>query len=167
MISHTNKSASVEALDRIVGSKGFSQAARAAYLVVKDDENSEVRLLLPGKVNHGKDRTGFRYRIIEEEVDVAGPTPKLEWLGEVELTASEALADQAGRARGASRVEEARDWLIEQLAAGPVPSSELKSRADAAGVSWRAVERAKDTIGARTAKVGKTWEWRMPASAPR
>ena len=157
VITHTNKSTSVDALDRIAGSKAFSQAARAAFMVLKDDVDPDKRMLLPGKNNLGNDRTGFAFRLVEEQVEGAGSTPRLEWLEEVALTASEALSEQAARVNGATRVAEAGDWLRDLLAEGPVEANEVKLRGETAGFSLRSLQRAKAELGVRSEKRAAHW----------
>jgi putative DNA primase/helicase len=59
--------------------------------------------------------------------------------------------------------EEAELFLLEALAEGPRPMNDLKSRAQATGVSERTLKRAKNALAivSRRADGGK-WYWELP-----
>jgi hypothetical protein len=49
------------------------------------------------------------------------------------------------------------------LCNGPVPTAELKERAEADGLKWRTVERAKAALGVQAGRIdyddSKPWAW--------
>jgi GTPase SAR1 family protein len=51
LVAHTNKSQAQRAVDRIAGSAGMKNAVRLAYLLDRDGENADLRLLMPVKRN--------------------------------------------------------------------------------------------------------------------
>ena len=66
--------------------------------------------------------------------------------------------------------DEAAEWLSATLHDGPVASKELKERAEADGISWRTVERAKEELGVIATRQGEpgkrgagAWAWTLPA----
>ena len=73
------------------------------------------------------------------------------WEDEViEVSADEALraADGNGDAgSGATRLDEAKEWLRERLANGPVPVRDLREQCEADGISWSTGTRARRAIG--------------------
>ncbi len=156
-VSHLNKSNSGPVIYRTMGSLAFVAAARSVWAVCKDEQQSERRLFLPVKNNIGIDTLGMAYSIIDGRVV---------WETEpVSISADEAMGPVDERKRGGGdAVSEAKTWLADQLAEQPVPSNELKQRAERDGLSWRTVERAKTALGIENAPVGfgKPWAWRLP-----
>jgi len=171
LVTHLNKSGGGKALYRAIGSIAFAAAARCAYAVCKDSENPARRLFLPTKNNLGPDHSGLAYTL--------GMGPDSTTIPVV-LWEREAVTDSADEAMGGAekpqdaetKVErsEAEEWLSSLLAAGPVPSNTVKRRAAADGLSWRAVQRAKEAIGVRPSKAGFAkdgeWSWSLAAKQP-
>ena len=60
--------------------------------------------------------------------------------------------------------EEAEAFLKELLSDGAVPAKQVRSDADAAGLTWATVRRAKDRIGIKPHKAGMDagWLWSLP-----
>jgi putative DNA primase/helicase len=163
-VSHLRKSGG-EALMQVMGSLAFVAAARAAYVVVKDQDNPARRLVLPIKNNLGEDQTGYAFRIDRERLSNGIETSRTVWEAEsVAVTADEALAPlQAAEERSA--VQDAGDFLRGLLASGPVPSRQVKAGANAGGHAWAAIRRAQKALGVRVEKCGmlEGWEWRLPS----
>jgi hypothetical protein len=162
-VTHLNKSAG-PAMYRSMGSLAFVAAARAVWAVVKDQEDCSKRLMLPIKNNLAADTSGLSYNLV-----VPGGAPCLAWSDQpVTITVDDALA--AGRdddPRDAER-RDAKAWLREVLADGPVGQKELKREATEAGLAWRTVRRAKDAMKVEAYKEGfgegARWLWALPAS---
>ncbi|MCD6406153.1 MAG: hypothetical protein J7M19_10025, partial [Planctomycetes bacterium] len=158
-VKHLNKGGG-DALARVQGSIAFVAAVRAAYLVVKDRDDSQRRLFLPAKNNLGPDDSGLAYKLS------GVPALHLEWSPEpVRLSADEAVGETPAQ-RGPAPVErtEAEEWLRDTLAAGPVPSKEILAAARSDGIARHTLIRAKDSIGILAEKAGFDlgWQWRMP-----
>lgn len=60
--------------------------------------------------------------------------------------------------------ERAKAFLRDALAYGPMPSSEVRERAETQGLAWRTVERASRALGVETSKIGKSWTWSLPGA---
>jgi hypothetical protein len=91
----------------------------------------------------------------------------------VSITADEAFAVQEDRDRGkpgpkAEARDKATEWLRELLTAGPMESANVKAEAEAAGMAWRTVHRAKDDLGIKPYReqFGGTWMWKLPPDPP-
>jgi hypothetical protein len=156
------------AMYRAMGSLAFVAAARAAYAVMKDkdDPTGQRRLFLPVKNNLGNDRDGLAYCL--DNSFSANGQPKVRWdPTPVSTSADEALADDAGR-RGEedpSELDEAKAWLADVLAAGPLPSKAILAQARQDGISKRTLDRAKKSLGVATAKAQGVanggWSWSL------
>jgi putative DNA primase/helicase len=151
----------------VTGSLAFVAAARAAYIVAKDQGDPQRRLMLPIKNNLGEDQSGYAFRV--EGIQLAGgiQTSRVAWEGgSVTVTANEVLAP-AQVAEDRSAVEEAADFLVELLGDGPVSSRQVEADAKGAGHSWAAIRRARQVLGVEVVKSGMRggWEWRLPTKA--
>jgi putative DNA primase/helicase len=158
-VTHLNKSGG-KAMYRAMGSLAFVAAARSAWAVVKDKEEPRRRLVLPIKCNLAPDITGLSYQVIEQ----CG-APCLAWSSEpVNIAVDEALADEEDR-QDRDR-DDAKKWLQQVLADGPVAQKELKRQATEAGLAFRTVRRAKDAIKVVVYKEGfgegAHWLWSLP-----
>jgi hypothetical protein len=89
-------------------------------------------------------------------------TARIEWLGPVERTADDLV--EAGCKRGQA-VPRAVSCLREQLAQGPCDRETLLSHAEAIGLSFRTLERAKSQLGVLSQQRSKggriVWYWRI------
>lgn len=176
-ITHLNKNASsYEALMRVMDSVGFTAAARATWLVIRDQDDGSRRLFLPGKNNIGGDQTGLAFRVephrlakqftgLKEDIT----TVRLEWETEpIVMTANEALRPPPDPDER-DALQDAVEFLRSILANGRVPSDQLKSEADAAGHSDKTLRRAKAKLGVRAGREGfgpgSTCFWELPETA--
>lgn len=164
--THVNKpqGAKVEAMMRVMGSVAWVNAVRAGHMFARDPADPERRLFVGMKLNIGKERKGLAYRIVE-----TGSLARVEWLGEVDTTADEAINREKRK-----RDVVAADWL-EQLFAQEmeVPSRRIFDTAKAeTKLSDDALREAKDLLGIRAHQVcdgeGKrSWFWYWPEEARR
>jgi hypothetical protein len=63
----------------------------------------------------------------------------------------------------ASRLEEAKSFLLEALAAGARPQKEIEELAVRASISKKTCGRAKKDLGIRSNKRVNKWWWELPA----
>jgi putative DNA primase/helicase len=153
LISHLNKGGGPKSVYRVNGSLAFPAAARAAWLVAKDQLDADRRLFLPIKNNLARDNGGLAYRI-----DDSG---KIVWdAAAVTIRADDVLA--AGEKP--SKCDTAEDWLAEYLRDGPKPVKEIDAEAEAAGINNRTLRRAREGLGIRPRKAGfgLGWCWALP-----
>lgn len=131
--THVSKpqGAKVEAMMRVMGSVAWVNAVRAAHMFAKDPEDPSRRLFVGMKLNIGKERKGLAYRIIDTDT-----LAKVEWLGEVDVTADDAVNGDKKKSRGVVATE----WLMDQFRKQREwPSEELKTAAREAGISKNAL----------------------------
>ena len=162
-VSHLNKGNGGNALYRVSGSLAFVAAARAAWLIIKDPEDEQRRLVLPCKNNLAPDVGGFAYRIGTAETSV-GPVPVIHWEpGRVDVSAIEALAPDHER----DAKEEAKEFLVGCLNDGVTEAKAIQAAARGAGIAEKTLRRAKAELGIRSEKDGfaqpPRWHWRLPA----
>ncbi len=167
-VSHLNKGGNTEALMRVTGSIAFVAAARAAYLVAKDEESAQRRLFLPLKNNLGNDQSGLAFELQAYHLGNGIDTCRVRWETQpVTITAEQALAVQSG---DRSELDEAKAFLLDTLNGGKVPSAAIERDADANGISRATLRRAKKALGVQAVKEGQPgkpdapgkWYWRLP-----
>jgi len=158
-ITHLSRKGAASVLYRVAGSPAFGAAARTVWAVTADLDDPERHLFVPVKNNLSAQGTGLAFRLVAPP---GGPSvPRLAWEeGPVAVSAAEALGAMApapweGRAAAA--------WLRVVLADGPLACQAIARRAQAAGVSWAAVRRAKGLLGVVPYSTGyqDRWMWRL------
>jgi len=162
-VSHLRKSAAGEAMHNITGSLAFVAAARAAYIVAKDQADPLRRLLLPAKNNLGDDQTGYAFRIEPTSIPGGIATSRVTWeLGRVTVTADDALSPPQDREER-SAVEDAGDFLRVILADAPMLAKKVYAEAREAGHAERTIRRASKAVGVHQYKDGMSgpWLWKL------
>ena len=161
-VTHLNKS-SANALSRVTGSIAFVASARASYVVTKDEQDPERRLMLPLKSNLAKDTSGFAYTVEETGIGGGITTSKVIWEAElVTVSADEALAPTSDRQTIRKAAE---DFLHEELKDGnEVACNDLYERAKAQGISQKVLWSIKEKLGVAASKSSFSggWAWRLP-----
>jgi len=164
VVRHLNKGTGGKALYRGGGSIGIIGAARSALLVAKDPEDDERRVLAAQKSNLSKPAPSLSFSL----EDTANGAARVVWRGESPLDAAQLLATpQDGEVRTAET--EAKDFLRELLAAGPVPVEEVFEEARSAHIAEKTLRRAKTALSVTSEREGETgkrgggrWLWALP-----
>ena len=157
------------AMYRAMGSLAFVAAARAVFAVTKDreDPTGQRRFLLPVKNNLGNDRDGLAYRL--DDTFSANGQAVVKWEADpVDVSADEALRPDrpAGTSADSSELDEAKVWLSDALADGPLPAKDILARSRQDGISKRTLNRAKKVLNVTASKVGfkAGWTWHLPGT---
>ncbi len=164
-VSHLNKAGSGEALLRVTGSLAFVAAARAAFLVAKDNEDHRRRLFLPIKNNIGNDESGLAFCIDSHLLPNGVETSRVCWEAEaVMITADDAMTQQ-GDPEELSALDDAKEFLSNLLADGPVSTKLIRADSEGAGYAWRTIQRAKTALEIQANKSGmkEGWKWQLPS----
>lgn len=177
-ITHLAKgTAGREPVERVVGSIGYSALSRIVLMATKREDpppGEAPRLLVRAKSNIGGDDGGITYDIEPTEVVPGIRTSRVRWDVPVEGSARELLAQAEAMADDGDggTLADAIGFLRGLLEDGPLPASEIRRDADAAGHSWRTIHRAADRLGVEKRKEGggfggrgAVWRWYLPAEA--
>jgi hypothetical protein len=170
---HTNKSASTDPRQRGMGSAGWRQIPRAAFLVGLDPDDADgqdgsARCVAHTKHNLGPRTRTVRFALETRAVTVLGKAHDAvrATLGEeCDVNAHAMLAAEAGHEdAGATKAEDAGRWLHALLEDGPKAQHAIRQAAEDAGHGWRTVERAKKELGvdAYQQKGVRGWSWKLP-----
>lgn len=160
-LRHLSKSGGGKAIYRGGGSIGIIGAARLGLLVACDPEDESRRVLAVCKSNLAGVPPALAYRLAGDEEHGCA---RVDWLGEVTLTADELVAPGG---TGDDDHADAAAVLAEILADGPVWVKEALDRMGDAGFSKDQAKRAKAKLRARSVKVGKPgdavsgWQWEL------
>jgi hypothetical protein len=157
-VAHLNKGGQQNAMYRVTGSLAFVAAARSVLAVTKDQADPARRLVLPVKNNLGADTLGLAYRI-----HPVNGLPVVEWEPEpVSVSIEEALAPTDTNEER-SVTDEAVDWLRGLLGDGPMKASDVQKEARQAGISDKALRRARKRLGIKPKKrqFSGGWEWAL------
>jgi RecA-family ATPase len=164
VVRHLNKAAANNPLYRGGGSIGIIGAARMAYVVGKDPQDENRRVLASTKNNLATPPQSLMFGLEEAE----SSSVRVNWLGQSEVSAKDLLATPQDQDHADAR-SEAVEFLNEILIDGPVAASQVKEEAEDAGISERTLARAKKAIGVMSYREGETgergkgqWLWKLP-----
>jgi hypothetical protein len=154
---------------RVVGSVAFTAVARVVLVAakVKSEDGEDRRVLARSKSNIGPDEGGFEYHLEQSEPLPGIHASYVAWGASVEGTARELLTDPSEQEDSeSSALEAATDFLMQVLGNDVVPSKAVEVEAKEAGIAWRTVRRASDSLGVlkRRGEGGK-WYWSLTNSA--
>ncbi len=159
IVSHIRKGTATHPDDLVLGSRAFTGLARSVLHLTTNPDDKQERLLLPGKNNLAKSPDGWGFKIRDEPACVAWADRPTTWTMDEVLAAA-----NGGRAREDDN--EHADWLRDVLSNGPIPSVDVKERAEADGFKWRKIQDTKNLIGAKATREGFSssgrWVWHMP-----
>ena len=147
VVTHLNKSTGGNAMSKITGSLAFVAAARAAFMVIKDENDEERRLFLTVKNNIANDKGGFAFRVEGVEMEGEIKTSRVIWEKEpISMSVTEALRSQKENGDGVDKQTVA--WLEEYLRKYPdgVPFDMLQKEALRQGISKSTLYRAEKNV---------------------
>lgn len=165
-VMHLNKSPGGKSVYRLNGSLAFPAAARAVWLVTRDQDQDARRLLMPVKMNLCAEPKGLAYSIVGEP----GQIPTLQWEpGTLHVKADEAMAGGDEPPISSSAVMEACAFLNVELNDEPVEASRIFERARQIGIAERTLRRARQRMRIDVCKrVGDgAWVWAKEGMIPR
>jgi RecA-family ATPase len=161
MISHLNKnSAETNALYRVTGSLAFVAIARTAFLVVKDSEDKDRRLMLELKNNIAKSTPGIAWRIQETKDEIPYIVCEDGFIAD---SADDALS--ATLSANDSQESEEITFLKEELKDGEKGAYEMTKEAKKIGITEHPLRDARRKLGivSRKKGYGGVWMWGLPS----
>ncbi len=168
LVRHRRK-ADGDALLAGAGSMAFAGVARSVLLAAKDPTTRDCTLAVV-KSSVSATAPSLSYRIVE-----VGEVGVVEWLGVVNTEADDLTL---GNVDERTAVEEACNFLRQELKDGWLHSKTVKERAEAANISLATLRRADSRIGVlkrrgsqmEPAELGdktpSNWYWRLPEPEP-
>jgi hypothetical protein len=158
VVRHMNKAAGANTLYRGGGSIGIIGAARSGLVVAPHPEDDSRRVLAPLKHNLSEPAPSLVFSIATAENGAA----RVEWKGETALGADQLLrmpVDDEER----SALDEAAEFLVDELGTHPVTAKMVLKDARDAGVAERTLNRAKRKLGVRSERESDgSWTWILP-----
>ncbi|MBT4660633.1 MAG: AAA family ATPase [Candidatus Marinimicrobia bacterium] len=162
-VSHLNKTKQVSALSRVSGSIAFIASARASYIVARDPDDPNLRLMLSLKNNLAKETHGFRYQIEEKSLSEVTAS-YVSWKNDIVELSPEEVMNNQNSSYGNKDVAE--NFLLDALKGGDeIPVKDLQSEALELGFSKKVLWKAKEKLGIKSRKVSfdGRWNWYLPA----
>ena len=155
IVHHMNKAIGQKAINRAVGSVDIVGAARSVLLVARTDrERPDERILAQVKCNIGPTGNAILFSV---------GNGKIKWLEETSRTADEVLGNVFSNiGRPDTQMQQAKDALLQILAAGPKPQREIMERMRIAGVGESTAKKAKQLLEIHSVKQGAVWYWALP-----
>ncbi len=174
-IIHVNKGSGTDALSRIMGSRAFTAVARSVLYVIEDPEDEDVQVIGRPKSNLGGNAPSQSFRIVTEVVGFDEKKQKdvtagrIEWGEELDESINALLKQTESKGpKGPKpdRLEEAKEWLHDQLTDTPMMSDAYKVWAKADGISEATLKRAANAMGVKVTKSGRLTYWQLPDESP-
>lgn len=165
LVSHFNKKSDQAALDRIIGSRGFSGTVRAAWQVTADPEQKSRCILACTKQQNGPRPDAMAYRIRGVLMQIEGTMQNVPMI-EFEPDRIDVDPDELVKPKSKKpRTDECAAWLKERLAAGAVLSSTVFEEGTGQGFSRNVCYAAKDRLRLKVSKDKSfqgQWFWELP-----
>jgi hypothetical protein len=170
-VLHLNKRDSTNALRRINGSVGFGAAARSVLLFARDPddpdgETGRRRVLSHEKCNVAPESGSLLYEVQPILLPAANDEPearsaRLHYLGETTRNGGDLLGRDIDHERSA--LDEAEDFLRQELALGPRPAKDVRAASASIGIAPKTLERARYKVCHKPRKLGFSggWEWAL------
>ncbi len=171
-INHLNKDNQKQAAYRTLGSVAWTATARAVWLVAKDPDDEDRRIMSQIKCNLARDKTGLAFRLVDTVVAEGGISlncPRCEFEQEVVFTSADELLD-VDMHRAKKKKQQLRDatkkWLKDLLAKGPQASKIIWGLAKKECIPERSLDRAKIELKVQITPLlaeGKiiNWQWSL------
>jgi AAA domain len=158
VVRHLNQTTGQNALYRGGGSIGIIGQARSALLVAKDPENEARRVLAALKSNLSKPASSLMFVLAE----ASNGAVRVEYKGETHHRADALLAAPTDPEE-CSALDEAMEFLRDELGDGPVWNKQVRKETRKAEISEATLRRAKTALGVRSVKEADgSWSWSLP-----
>lgn len=151
LIGHMNKASGQKCAYRGLGSIDIPAVARSLLIVGKLKNDPSKRVMSHAKSSLAQNGQSLVFQINEHS--------GLEWCGTIDLTADQFLEDGG---TSVSKLESAKQFLLDILADGAKSQKEIQSAAEEMEFGIRTLKSAKTALGVKSIKVGEGWLWQLP-----
>lgn len=160
-VRHLNKASGAKALYRGGGSIGIIGAARCAFLIAKDPDDDDGRILAAVKNNLAPMPNSLSFR-----VEGVNGTSRIVW-GGVSDHKADTLLNIPSSPEEKTAMAEANDFLTDLLTDGPMEAGGIVKKARAAGITDATLRRSKKFLGITVKKQSfkSGWCWILPEDA--
>jgi hypothetical protein len=167
LVRHLRK-ASGKALYAGQGSISYVGKARIVIAVAKDTEadvaeNVDLVRMAVSKANEVRGGRALEFRVVDISTPERDGEFKFRWGKYVDKTADDILNVPGEVGRPAEARERAKAFLLDKLKDGRMESTRLIGQAEAAEISKRTLERARDELGIEPYQEGRKWYWELDA----
>lgn len=137
-------------MERFIGSVAMGAVARVGFIAVKDQNTGDCKFAI-AKSNISADKGGFSYSLVptsfrnskQQEIK----TTRVAWGEYDERISSEILADiESSEKIDDTAVGKARNFLVAQLATGPLYATDVEAAATQLGIAQRTLRRAREAL---------------------
>jgi hypothetical protein len=158
-VRHLNKSVGLKAIQRGGGNMGLIGVARAGSFFAEHPDDNRLRIMASHKSNLAEKPPSLSYRIVSS---AEHNTARVEWRGVTDHDAN-SLAAGSVSPHERTALDDAKEFLREELADGLVMSRQVFKDARDAGHTEITVRRAKTELRVQSEKQGaEGWAWRLP-----
>jgi hypothetical protein len=158
VIRHVTKSAGLgSAMNAGGGSIGIIGAARCGLIAVRDRDDRSLRHLgmTKGNLVADDERPTLSYTVVGVPVPDLGDQPRIEWVGQSDVTADELVAQLGERQDPAEDRPAADEWLADYLCDDARPATDVwKAGAEAGRWTQKQLRAALKRVGGRTERRG-------------
>lgn len=160
-VRHLNKSVGLKAIQRGGGNMGLIGVARAGSFFAEHPDDDRLRVMAPHKSNLAQRPPSLSYRIVSS---VLHNTARVEWAGTTDHDAN-SLAAGSVSPHEKTVLDDAREFLRDELGDGPVMAKQVFKDAREAGIAEITLRRAKTALHVKSERLStEGWAWRLPAS---
>lgn len=154
LVRHLNKKSDEPVLYRGGGSIAVLAQCRSAVIVGRDPSDPQRRVLAPNKTSLCRPPQSLAFEIEAVSHDV-GSTSRLNWAGEVDLTAQDVVTSPKGKQGRPSQLSEVIEYIKTALGDGEMPATELQERTmEKFDISKGTFHTARKSAGVRSRQQG-------------
>jgi hypothetical protein len=174
LVAHPNKNEDASAVNRLSGAKALTSVFRNTWLVEKDPEKKDERMMLSVKGNLAGEfaKGGLRFKVnnvedtgIQAEDGITiRDIGKLAWLGATDKDADEVLAAAAGGGKGYARKkkkQDCTDLLKEYLRGGAGVTKTFYDKAALLDFTEWIVKDAARALKVKNRRINGTYYWAL------
>ena len=157
LVRHLTKAKRDKAIYQGMGSMDVIGAARSAFLVAQHPDDPSLKIVAHVKHNISERGQSWVYELVQE---TENGLPILNWVGPSDLTIEDLMGGDDGDRKSA--LDQAVDFLREELKDGSKPVAEIEAKGQALGIAKRTIDRARKEIGTEAKKGKGGWILSLP-----